>query len=156
VKQDADSTPERWSFAAQTGDVIGGTAMGPQRLALRLIANKKSRKPYSPDIDQLSFVFRVDGELSAWRFEGCERLRLSRKGRYITVDIGVPEARWQVKDELEFRRYLADCVRAGAELMIAKLERERIEFDSRRLRRNLAAILGDYVARRWPTHPNLW
>jgi hypothetical protein len=145
-----------WTFSSDAGDSTGGAAIRRQRLALLLIATAKTRRPYSPHIDELEFVFRVDGDLSAWHFEGCERLRINRKGRYITVDIGVPESRWQVEDEAQLRTYLADCVRQGAELMIAKLEKEKMDVDSKRLRRDLDAILKDYVARKWPKHPNLW
>jgi hypothetical protein len=99
-----DRNREIWSFGAQAGDVIAGTAIGNQQLALRLLANKQVRKPYCSEIEQLSFVFRVDGELDAWHFEGCERLRLNRKGRYITLDVGVPEVRWNVSDESTLRR----------------------------------------------------
>lgn len=152
----ASDTPDTWSFAAQAGDVIAGRTIEPSRLALRLLADKRAISPYSPDIDELSFVFRVDGDLSAWRFEGCERLRINRKGRYITVDIGVPEQRWQVDDEATLRVYLADCVRQGTEMMIAKMEREKMAVDKERLRRDRELILRDYVARKWPKHPNLW
>lgn len=151
-----DSSRDVWSFAADMGDVIASRAVAPHRLALRLLADERRATPYSPTIDELSFVFRVDGDLAAWHFEGCEKLRINRKGRYITVDIGVPESRWQVEDEAQLRTYLANCVRQSAELMIAKLEKEKMDVDSKRLRRDLDAILKDYVARKWPKHPNLW
>lgn len=154
--QTASLDRDVWSFAAQMGDSFASQEFGPHRLALRLIADKRKPLPYSALIEQLSFVFRVDGDLAAWHFEGCERLRINRKGRYITVDIGVPESRWHVKDEAQLRAYVADCVRQGAELMITKLERDRIEVDGERLRRDLDAILRDYQARKWPKHPNLW
>lgn len=151
-----DRDQEIWSFAADAGDVIAGTAIGNQRLALRLLANKQVRKPYCHEIQELSFVFRVDGELAAWHFEGCERLRLNRKGRYITVDIGVPESRWNVSDESALRRYIAGCVSEGVGLMAAKLKRERFDVAETRLRKHTVAFLDAYVARRWPEHPNLY
>jgi hypothetical protein len=147
---------ETWSFGAQCGDAIAGSAIEPQRLALRLLFNQQVRKPYSEEVEELSFVLRVDGEISSWQFEGCERLRISRKGRYITVDIGVPEGRWNVIQEADLRVYLATCVREGVELMIAKLHRERITLDERRLRRHVSAALDRYLARDWPKHRNLF
>jgi hypothetical protein len=147
---------EIWSFGTQSGDPVAGTAIGPQRLALRLLFNQQVRKPYSDQIAELSFVLRVDGDIWQWSFEGCQRLRISRKGSYITVDIGVPENRWNVANEVDLRVYLATCVSQGVDLMINKLQRERIPVDVRRLRRHVATALERYLARDWPEHPNLY
>jgi hypothetical protein len=147
---------EIWSFGADCGDSVAGSAIAPQRLALRLLFNQQVRKPYSDEIHELSFVLRVDGEISSWHFKGCERLRISRRGRYITVDIGVPESRWHVIKEADLRSYLAACVGEGVELMIAKFQKERITLDESRLRRHVSAALDLYRAKTWPEHPNLY
>src|SRR5437868_2523835 len=49
---------------------------------------------YSPEVKEFALVLRVGGEVQEFDFEGCERIRRSRKEKYITVDVGLPSYRW--------------------------------------------------------------
>ncbi|MET3317555.1 UNVERIFIED_ORG: hypothetical protein ABIC97_000640 [Peribacillus simplex] len=38
-------------------------------------------------------AFERNGDLGYWEFEVCEKLSLSKKYRYITIDVGMPRSR---------------------------------------------------------------
>jgi len=64
-------------------------------LEMRQLLALHCKGPYSPDIREFALILRVGGEMQEFKFEGCERIRRSRKEKYITVDLGFPSSRWK-------------------------------------------------------------
>lgn len=114
-------------------------------MALRKLLEKNCVGPYCKDIDEFAFVLRIDGDIWYWNFSGCEKLRLSKKHKYITVDVGVPKCRWQGRTANEIRTYLADCVRQGLDMMVARLKKDKYEIDAIRLMADYERLLEDYL-----------
>ncbi|MFD1030793.1 hypothetical protein ACFQ1X_05050 [Metaplanococcus flavidus] len=75
-------------------------------------------------MDEFDLALRVDGDLWYFNFEGCEKLRLSKKYRYITIDIGMPRSKWEGVTPIEIRKFLIDHAREALELMINRLKKE--------------------------------
>ncbi|MCE7901001.1 MAG: hypothetical protein DYH07_13055, partial [Armatimonadetes bacterium ATM1] len=60
------------------------------RRALKRYCNHK----YCEELDEIGPVLRVGGYSHDWP-DGCSLLRLSRKSRSITLDIGISNATWR-------------------------------------------------------------
>jgi len=132
----------------QTGDVPSDRATDPHIRAMRNLLQTHCRGPYSPDVDELSLVIRIDGDIGHWEQEGCDRMRRSKKDRYITIDIYVPRARWEGVSGIEIRQYLAACVEDAFRKMISKLQRDKVSVDGDALLRDFATVKEQYLSQR--------
>jgi hypothetical protein len=121
------------TLGAQVGDQRANEATGVHHTDLRKLLRENCVGPYSAEIDEFAFVLRIDGDIWHWDFEGAEKLRLSRKRRYITVDIGVPRSRWQGVTAEEIRKYLADSLEQGLAQMVEKLTKSKIDVNAEAL-----------------------
>src|ERR1700704_1430660 len=82
-------------------------------LELRKLLAASCKGPYSEEISEFALVLRIGGEMQEFDFEGCQRVRRNRKGKYITIDLGFPSRRWRGVTDSEIRRYLAETVETG-------------------------------------------
>lgn len=130
----------------QAGDTSAAEATQPHYGPLRNLLREYCRGPYSPEVDEFSLVLRIDGDIYHWEQEGCDRMRRSKKGHYITIDIYVPRKRWEGVSGIEIRKYLADCVEEAFRRMIAKLQRDKVVVDGDALLRDYAVVTERYLA----------
>jgi hypothetical protein len=89
---------------------------------------------FGVEIDSIDPVLRVDGEISYWEFEGCEKLRLCKKNRYITIDVGMPRSRWEGINPVDIRKYLIYQLRNALELMLKRFKKEKYTVNDTELR----------------------
>ena len=94
---------------------------------------------YSDEIDEFALILRIGGRMQEFDFEGCERIRRSRKNRYITVDLGFPSRRWKSASDRDMRKYLAELVETGLLCCASRLEKDRAQVDIQRLMRDFSA-----------------
>lgn len=126
------------TVGAQMGDPQASNAVTPHFMALKHSLNQICTGPYSAEVAEFALVLRVDGDIWHWDREGCDRMRRSKKERYITIDIYVPRKRWEGILGLEIRRYLAACVEEALQKMIGKLHRDKVPIDADALLSDLA------------------
>jgi len=129
----------------QAGDVTSSRATDPHIRPLRNLLEAHCVGPYSPDVDEFSLVFRVDGDIWHWEQEGCDRMRRSKKKRYITIDIYVPRSRWEGVRGIEIRKYLSACVEDAFQRMIGKLRKDKVAVDGDALLRDFAIVKAHYL-----------
>jgi hypothetical protein len=125
------------------GDERADEATNSHCAELRKLLREHCAGPYSREIDEFAFVLRIDGDIWHWEFEGPDKLRLRRKARYITVDIGMPRSRWDGVKPESIRSYLSDSLTQGLAQMMAALTKSKVEFDAARL----SADFGDALRR---------
>jgi hypothetical protein len=113
------------TFGSQMGDTDAANTVQPHLIKLRKLLVKYCNETYCKEVDEFAPILRVDGEGWYWEFEGCEKLRLSKKNRYITIDVGMPISRWKDIGELEIRKYLISNLREALELMVKRLKKEK-------------------------------
>lgn len=113
---------------------------------LRNLLRKYCSKAYSPDVPEIALILRVDGSVSAFNFEGWEKIKRNRKERYITVDVGVPVWRWKGKTELEIRHYLFENVVAALKASFSRLHRDGVEANEEALFSDLPKVESDFFA----------
>ena len=114
------------TFGAQMGDSASSKAVSPHLVELQQLLYKHCDKIYCEEIDEIAPILRVDGDLWYWEFEGCEKLRLSKKYRYITIDVGMTRSRWEGINGLDIRNYLLENLKEALELMVIRLKKRKI------------------------------
>lgn len=132
-------------IGAQIGDEEASEAVSAHIMDLKAKIKQSCRRSYSDEISEFSFVVRVDGAIWYWELEGCARMRLNRKGHYITIDMYMPQRRWKGVAEQAVREYLANGLEVGLRSMIAKLQREKIAVDESALLHDLARVRAAYL-----------
>ena len=141
-------TPYTVTFGAQMGDPRCSAVMTPPWMALKQILRERCEGPYCEEVNEFALVLRVDGDISYWEQEGCDRMRRSRTEHYITIDIYVPKSRWQNQSDWAIRCYLMDCVDEAFRQMVGKLERDKVVVAGEALRQDLGAVRSEYLQRR--------
>lgn len=134
------------TMGVQAGSVAAFDATQPHYGPLRNLLTEHCVGPYSSEVDEFYLVLRIDGDIGHWEKEGCDRLRRSRKTRYITVDIYVPRERWEGVSGIEIRKYLAVCAGEALRLMIDKLRRDKSPIEGEALLRDFEVVKERYLA----------
>jgi hypothetical protein len=137
---------EAITLGVQAGDVKSSEITRPHFLSLRKLLAQHCPGPYSQRIKEFAIILRIDGDIWHWEFEGCKNLRLRRKDRYITIDIGVPRGKWEHASAASLRCYLGKSCRDAIVLMLDKLKGEKIEVNSKALLENVDAAISEYLA----------
>ncbi|MGG0175385.1 hypothetical protein [Gottfriedia acidiceleris] len=122
-----------FTFGAEMGDAFAADAVSPNLIQLRKLLIQHCNKVYCNEIDEIAPILRVDGEFSDFNFEGTERLRLSKKFRYITIDVGMPQASWRSKTDFEIREYIIVNLKGALEAMVKRLKKEKYEVQETQL-----------------------
>lgn len=65
--------------------------------------------------------------------EGCDRIRRSRKNKFITADIGFPSHQWRGRSDKYIREALANAVETGLLCCLMRLERDKRTVDREQL-----------------------
>ena len=94
-------------------------------LEFRKLLAASCKGPYSEEISEFALVLRIGGKMQEFDFEGCERIRRNRRGKYITIDLGFPSRRWRGVTDSEIRRYLAETVETGLLCCLHRLKKDK-------------------------------
>ncbi|WP_108670431.1 hypothetical protein [Peribacillus acanthi] len=113
------------TLGADIGGRDAAKVVEPYLNELVELLDRFCNKRYSSQLDEFAPFLRVDGDVCSWNFEGCEKLRLSKKHRYITVDIGMPRSKWEGIGEKEIKEYLINNLKEALELIVNRLKKER-------------------------------
>jgi succinate dehydrogenase flavin-adding protein (antitoxin of CptAB toxin-antitoxin module) len=149
MSNNSDAPHPPWLFSAGYMGWAEGGRMDEYHTALNKLSAKRARQPYSAEIQTFYVHFKVGGSFGDYKTEGPQGARIYRPGRHITQTIHVPVSRWSEGDT-EFRLFLLSCIAYGSELIHAKLQKARIEYDSRRMDRDLDWIMSRVFAGEWP------
>jgi hypothetical protein len=136
------------TLGAQIGSGQASEAVSKHLIVLRRLLDEHYTGQYAEGIDEFAPVLRVDGNIGDtwyWNFEGLQRQRLSKKQKYITVDIGVPRSRWENASAIQIRTYLIDNLRLALEAFVARLKKEKIPVDDRRLFEDFKKVEEKYL-----------
>jgi hypothetical protein len=113
------------TFGSQMGDINAANTVQPHLILLRQLLEAYCNKTYCKEVDEFAPILRVDGKSWYWEFEGCDKLRLSKKDRYITIDVGMPISRWKGIDEINIRKFLVSNLKYALVLIVNRLKREK-------------------------------
>ncbi|HEY3780559.1 MAG TPA: hypothetical protein VGL56_05705 [Fimbriimonadaceae bacterium] len=99
-------------------------------------------KSYSSELDSLDTVLRVDAEnpsLAQWHESGLKRLRLSRKYRYVTVDVCFQNFEYVGVSREDMRKLMLERIWEGIELCVARIKKDKVDFKDEEFRVDLLA-----------------
>jgi hypothetical protein len=116
------------------------------KVSLYRLLSKHVSSTHCAAIDEYALVLRVDGSLAKYGEEGLARLRFAKAGRYITLDIQIPEAAWKPLDKAGTKLYLAKQVQAAVGACVERLARDKYEVNHPRLSAELNAAVSEYLA----------
>ena len=102
-------------------------------LQMRKLLAEHCKGPFSPEIREFALVLRVGGDMQEFNFEGCERIRRNRRGKYITVDLGLPSYRRKEASDSSIREHIAEAVETGLLCCIRRLEADKVPVESSKL-----------------------
>lgn len=97
-------------------------------------------------IDSYALVLRVDGSLATYGEEGNARVRFAKVGRYITVDVQIPEHVWRPMTEAQTKSYLAGAVKSALKSCTARLSRDKVAVNEAALLREVDAAIAEYLS----------
>jgi hypothetical protein len=118
---------------------------GEHVLELRKLLAANCKGPYSVEISEFALVLRVGGNMQEFDFEGCERIRRNRKGKYITVDLGFPSRKWRGVSDSKIRRYLADIVETGLLCCLHRLKKDKVKVHEAKLMNDFTNLKKDFL-----------
>jgi hypothetical protein len=130
---------------------IGAQCGGPQdgglskiKVDLWNLLVRHCRSSYCPAVAHYALALRIDGAIQTFGAEGIERVRRSKRGRYIGADIVIPLSAWQGKSPNELRDYLARQVRAALASCVARLRKDKETVDEAPLFREIDAAIAEF------------
>jgi hypothetical protein len=118
---------------------------GEHVVELRKLLAAYCNGPYSDEIAEFALVLRVGGKMQEFDFEGCERIRRNRKGRYITVDLGFPSRKWRGVSDSVIRGYLADIVETGLLCCLHRLKKDKAKVQEAKLMNDFTNVKKDFL-----------
>lgn len=80
---------------------------------------------YFKNLEYFSIIFRVSGKIRDFKSEGPEFLKKVRGKKIYTIDLTIPQSRWDGIDEKELRLYVARGVRSCFELLVEKSDKDK-------------------------------
>lgn len=133
------------TLGGQMGDPQSDKAVGLQLPEINKLLKKYCNKVYCKEIDEMGPAIFVDGDLWQWDFEGFQRLRLSKKHRYIEIHIGMPRARWEFVSQNEIKSYLISHLEEALRLMATRLKKEKYAVNETDLWTDFAKVKNDFL-----------
>lgn len=132
--------------SAQMGDEASDAALLPHFQALKRAFSASGTPLPCKQVERMAYVLRVSGSITNFNFEGCEAIDLNRGKKYISIDVGVPIARWKDQSDAEISQYLASVLPDGLDQMLARLRAEKIVCDDTAVRVLFEQGLARYVS----------
>lgn len=99
--------------------------------------------PISNQVQQLTYILRVDGNVRVWNLPSVSNIDLSLKDGYISVDIAVPFHEWK-KEAGIFADYIRHAFTDGMQQSLLVLKQAGIAIDEDDLSKKLGNALNMY------------
>lgn len=132
-------------IAAEFGDSQVTEKFKAIFLDFKRILENSCKSTYSDEILEISFIFRIDGRISAWGDKGCNRMRLMRKRNYITIDLGITSEIIDLQ-LLDIWDFVWREFSRGLNMMLRKIKSQKIFFEEEQLINDLLEQVPDHIA----------
>jgi hypothetical protein len=132
------------SIGVQSGGPEDG-GLGDIKIDLWRLFVQHCRSSYCPVVAHYALALRIGGEFVAFSPEGIEKIRLSRRDRFVGADIVIPQAVWRDRTRNELRDYLARQVRAALQNCVARLRKDKETVDEARLFGEIEAAICEFT-----------
>jgi hypothetical protein len=114
-------------FSAQYGGRDAATAVMPHFKALKAAAHGLRLEGFP--FPELSYILRVDGEISQYQLSGAGNIEIDAGKQYLSVDIGIERG-----DRNQIVKVICDAILSSAEQIedLALYKRWNVDFNSLR------------------------
>lgn len=99
--------------------------------------------PISDQVQQLTYILRVDGNVRVWNLPSISNIDMSLKDSYISVDIAVPLHEWK-KAGGDLADYISHAFTDGMHQSVLVLKQAGVGIDAGDLARKLNDALNVY------------
>lgn len=130
------------SISAQYGGPKGDKNIWPLHRQFNQLSAHHFDKAYYSKIKKLCVVLRVGGPLQKFDDgigEGVENLDVDSE--YISVDLVIPEQRWQKLDKQELREYIANGIESAFSALIDQAEKMNEILDKKSLLEDFRTVM---------------
>ena len=131
------------SIGAQCGGPKDG-GLGDIKVDLWRLFVRHCRDSYCPAVAHYAIALRIAGEFQQFGPESIERIRRSKRDRYIGADIIIPQEVWTDRSRNDLRDYLARQVRAALQACVARLRKDKEPVDEACLFGEIDAAIGAF------------
>jgi len=114
------------------GVVNGGPedgGLGDIKVDLWRLFASHCHSTYCPGIAHYALALKIDGEFLQFGAESIQKIRFSKRDRFIGADIIVPEIVWRGMTPNKCRDYLARRVREALQMCVARLRKDKLAVD---------------------------
>lgn len=118
------------SFGSQMGDTRSADIVQPQLIYLRKLLNQYCTSAYTVEGFEFAPILRVDGDIWVFNFVGVDKVRINKKDKYVSADIGMPREIWVRGDALGIRTFIIINLIASIDAMVNRLQMHGITVNS--------------------------
>ena len=130
--------------SAEIGGLDADQAIRPHFRALKSALKGRSFEGFA--LAELTFILRVDGEVSAFGLSGPGNIDFDKKGQWVSVDIGIPTGNWIARGVSEIAAFVAGAILASVALLREQGGRRLEGTDWSALETALQAFCAAYAA----------
>lgn len=130
--------------SAQFGGRDAHQAVLPHFRALKSALKDKSFAGFPFPV--LAFILRVGGEVNPYGESGAGNIDFDKKGKYASVDIGIPREQWTGRSPTELSSFVAKAILSSVDLLRDKGDKRLKEVDWDALQVVLQAFVDAYQA----------
>ncbi len=135
------------TLGAQIGGEEAFERTNKHILELRRLLARHCTEAFSPDVDEIALILRVDGEAQKFGLRGAGRPKLRKKQRFIEIEKGVPRASWAGHSTHSFRKILVKNIEHSVELCFSELVRSGVSINTRGLLEGLGKAKSDFCSK---------
>lgn len=128
------------TMGAELGDPISAAVLNPHLNELSRLLDMYCNNVYCPQLEEIALTLRVGGEIWSIDFEGCKNMRLSKKEKYIALEIGMPPEKWRHKSDEELREFIMFYFSEALEMIVKRIRKEKWDVKEVELKHNFSKV----------------
>lgn len=133
------------TMGAELGDPISAAVLTPHLNELSRLLDMYCSKVYCAQLEEIALTLRVGGEIWSIDFEGCKNMRLSKKKKYIALEIGMPPEKWRNKSSEEIREFIMLHFSEAIEMIVKRIQKEKWDIKEIELKNDICKVRNIYL-----------
>jgi hypothetical protein len=134
------------TMGANLGDSISAKVLDSHLNELSSLLDYHCDKTYCSNLNEMALTLSVGGEIWTVDFEGPKNMRLNKKQKHITIEIGMPPKKWREKSDYEIREFIMFNFSEALDMMIKRIKKEKWEIDSDQLTKDFQIVKKQFLS----------
>ncbi|WP_151897511.1 hypothetical protein [Planococcus faecalis] len=128
------------TMGSELGDPTLGKVLLPHVIELNRLLGMYCNKIYCSELEEIALTLRVGGEIWIIDFEGCKNMWLSKKKKYIALEIGMPPEKWRNKSSEELREFIMFYFSEALEMIVKRIRKEKWDIKEIELKHDFSIV----------------